>query len=130
MTNTSESPLCVCSNCKFFFSPPTSTICTTCLRGGFGPINWVAVPKAPLIVTPLHDPVKSPSHYQLLPGVEVIHVRKALLDKIPNDWTPYQIDCWSRAWEYLTRAPAKNGLEDLKKGLTYLEWLIEDMEGK
>lgn len=81
------------------------------------------------------DAVNSPSHYMLLPGVEVIDVRRAILDKIESSRsdddscpTYYQVDCWSRSWEYLTRCWAKNGLEDLKKSLKYLEWLIEDIE--
>ena len=80
-----------------------------------------------------HNPVSCPNHYQLWPGVEVIDVRKALLDKIdrmPQETRPsaYQIDCWSRAWEYLTRCWGKNELEDLEKSLTYLTWLIDDMK--
>ncbi len=77
----------------------------------------------------MNDSVKAPNHYQLWPGVEVIDVRKALLNKMAlAGWTHYQSDCWSRSWEYLTRAMAKNGLEDLEKSLTYLTWLIEDMK--
>jgi hypothetical protein len=65
----------------------------------------------------------------LLNGVEVIDVRRALLAKMHDaQWTHYQSDCWSRAWGYLTRAMAKNGLEDLRKCRTYLDWLIKDME--
>lgn len=81
-----------------------------------------------------HDPVTAPRHYQLLPGVQVIDVRKAILDKLstrPLDTRKpsyYQVDCWSRAWEYLTRCWGKNELEDLEKSLTYLTWLIEDMK--
>jgi len=125
-----------CDSCVFYFAPPTSTVCATCGRGGVTNYpNWRGdepTPPAPTEAkftpyeAPITDPVTKPSHYQLLPGVEVIDVRKALLDKMqPAGWTHYQSDCWSRSWEYLTRAMAKNGLEDLKKARTYLNWLIE-----
>lgn len=76
----------------------------------------------------LYDSVDSPPHYQLLPGVEFIDVRHALLSKIPEG-TPYgQVDDWSRAFEYIGRMWGKNGLEDAKKARVYLNWLIEKME--
>ena len=75
-----------------------------------------------------YDNVNKPSHYQLLPGVEVKDVRKAILDKLPEGVDYSQLDDWSRAWEYLTRMWGKNGLEDAKKAQVYLTWLIEKME--
>jgi hypothetical protein len=75
-----------------------------------------------------YDFVNSPKHYQLFPGVEVIDVRRAILAAVPKGQSYYAIDCWSRAWEYLTRMWGKNGLEDAKKAETYLKWLIEEME--
>lgn len=77
-----------------------------------------------------YDMVNNPKHYQLLPGVQVKDVRKAILDKIPEGVPYNQIDDWSRAWEYVTRMWDKNGLEDAKKARVYLDWLIEEMEGK
>lgn len=76
------------------------------------------------------DMVNSPSHYQLVNGLEVKDIRKAIFDKIPMGKLSYhQADCYSRAWEYLTRACFKHEspLEDLQKAQTYLTWLIEDM---
>ena len=81
-------------------------------------------------VSPSLDMVNSPTHYQLLPGVEVYDVRVAMLKNIPED-TPFdQVDDWSRATEYLMRMWNKNGLEDAKKSRWYLDKLIEKMEGK
>ena len=79
------------------------------------------------------DMVNSPSHYQLVNGLEVKDIRKAIFDKIPMGKLSYhQADCYSRAWEYLTRACFKHEspLEDLQKAQTYLTWLIEDMSDK
>ena len=76
------------------------------------------------------DMVNSPSHYQLVNGLEVKDIRKAIFDKIPMGMLSYhQADCYSRAWEYLTRACFKHEspLEDLQKAQTYLTWLIEDL---
>lgn len=77
-----------------------------------------------------NDQINNPSHYQIMPGVEVIHVRRALLDKIPAGTNLNAVDEWSRAWEYLTRGWSKNGLEDFKKAQVYLGWLIERMEAE
>lgn len=78
----------------------------------------------------MNDPVNKPKHYQLLPGVEVINVRDAILDKIDTtcQYTARQVDYWSRSWEYLTRFAEKNGLEDLQKSRWYLDRLIADIQ--
>lgn len=76
-----------------------------------------------------HDVVNAPSHYALLPGVEVIDVRDALFAKMPID-VPHDVaDCWSRSWEYLTRMWGKNKLEDAQKAQFYLDRMIQKMEG-
>lgn len=74
-----------------------------------------------------HDPVNSPSHYQIMPGVEVYDVRMGLLAKM-HGVAPGAADDWSRAWEYLTRMWGKNGLEDAKKARWYLDKLIGKLE--
>ena len=74
------------------------------------------------------EPVHSPKHYMLFPGVEVIDVRKALLVKMDGIYSPIAIDMWSRSWEYLTRFMDKNGLEDLEKARVYLDWLINEVK--
>lgn len=76
----------------------------------------------------MSDNVYKPKHYQLLPGIEVIDVRVALLERMPEDADRVAVDHWSRAWEYLTRMWNKNGLEDAKKARVYLNWLIERLE--
>jgi len=77
-----------------------------------------------------NDQINNPSHYQILQGVEVVHVRRALIDKIPVGANLNAVDEWSRAWEYLTRMWGKNGLEDAKKAQVYLGWLIERLEAE
>lgn len=79
----------------------------------------------------VHDAVYKPKHYDLGNGMEVIDVRKVLLDKIDSSMEVYldmhQVDCWSRAWEYLTRFMDKNGEEDLKKAKFYLDRLVDSL---
>ena len=75
-----------------------------------------------------HDMVNSPPHYQLMPGVEVIDVREAMLNQIPAGTRFTEVDAWSRATEYLMRMWQKGGLEDAKKARWYLDRLIEEME--
>ena len=77
---------------------------------------------------PAEDMVNNPPHYQIMPGVEVIDVRKGLMDKIPSNVPFSQVDDWSRSWEYITRMWGKNGLEDAKKARFYLNRLIDAME--
>lgn len=77
------------------------------------------------------DFVNSPKHYVIKPGLEVIDVREALLKKMHEAHLsiPYEdIDDWSRAWEYITRAFFKNNLEDFQKGGYYLNRLIKRLE--
>ena len=74
------------------------------------------------------DIINNPAHYQVLPGVEVIDVRRALINRMPTDTDLNAVDEWSRAWEYLTRMWGKGGLEDAKKARVYLDWLITRLE--
>lgn len=74
------------------------------------------------------DMVNSPPHYQVLPGVEVLDIRKAMLAKIPSDVGYVAVSHWDRALEYLMRCWQKNGLEDTKKARFYLDQLIGELE--
>lgn len=55
-----------------------------------------------------HDPVNSPSHYTVYP-VE------------PITMTRHMSFCLGNVVKYVLRSPFKNGVEDLKKALYYLE---------
>lgn len=76
------------------------------------------------------DNVNSPKHYKLSADLEVIDVRRAILDKLDIEGIVIparDIDNWSRAWEYLTRMFFKNGKEDAEKAQYYLDALVADM---
>ena len=78
------------------------------------------------------DMVNRPPHYQIREGLEVIDVRDALLDKLDHlvkdgKMTCREVDYFSRAWEYITRAPWKNDIEDFEKCVWYTERLVRSL---
>jgi len=79
------------------------------------------------------DSVNSPKHYLLKPGLEVMDVREAILEKLQSEGVvvPYvDIDDWSRAWEYLTRCFFKNGAEDIQKSQYYINRMVERIKDR
>lgn len=70
------------------------------------------------------DPVKKPSHYQGLFGLEAIDVIKNFAASPEYEEGFY----WGNAIKYMLRWHGKNGLEDLKKARQNLDWLIEVLE--
>lgn len=75
------------------------------------------------------DMVNSPSHYQIVPGVEVYDLRRALAKKATEQGIPHAMwSDWDRALEYLLRMWGKNKLQDLDKAMWYLSKLREQME--
>lgn len=80
---------------------------------------------------PRPDMVNRPRHYILTDTLEVKDVREALLQKIMKDGMvlPYEdVYDWITAWEYITRAPFKNGPEDYRKAIWYLNSLLDRIE--
>lgn len=125
-----------CTDCVHPYPHEVNPPCFACIRGGK---KEYFVPKekpAPIMVelSPVedYDNVQKPKHYQLLPGVEVIDVRRALLAKVDgmdNPPSAFAVNCWDRALEYTIRAWEKNGVEDLEKAVTYLQWCIGELKG-
>ena len=66
--------------------------------------------------------VTSPSHYTN-GNIETIDYLKDTLSK-----EQYEGFCRGNVLKYLSRYPHKNGVEDLNKAKTYLEWLIESVK--
>ena len=71
---------------------------------------------------PTPDNVTNPSHYTN-GNIETIDYLKDTLSK-----EQYEGFCRGNVLKYLSRYPHKNGVEDLNKAKTYLEWLIESVE--
>ncbi len=72
------------------------------------------------------DNVNSPNHYKLkINGndIEVIDIIRAVLT--PEEFRGYEK---GNVLKYILREKNKNGLEDLKKGNKYLDWLIREEE--
>lgn len=63
--------------------------------------------------------VHSPSHYQT-GGIETIQFIRAKLGK-----DGFRAYCLGNVLKYVSRYQQKNGEEDLKKALKYMEWSIE-----
>ena len=71
------------------------------------------------------DNINSPNHYCLegLDGLEVIDIIKSILGK-----EGFKAYCQGNVIKYVLRAKKKNGVEDLKKAIKYLEWEIAETE--
>lgn len=68
-----------------------------------------------------------PSYYNKPQQVSCMAVQRALL----QGWTDPMIYAYMfNVAKYLYRAPHKNGIEDLRKARTYLDFMINVMEGK
>lgn len=67
----------------------------------------------------LGEAVNSPSHYTF-GGIETIDFIRAKLG--PEGFRAY---CIGNVLKYVTRWQHKNGEEDLKKALKYMEWVVE-----
>ena len=66
------------------------------------------------------DNVNNPNHYQLDCGIESIEIIKRVLGL-----RGFVAFCLGNILKYLIRAEKKNGKEDYKKAVKYLEWIIE-----
>jgi len=71
---------------------------------------------------PATDNVTNPSHY-INGNIETIDYLKDTLSK-----EQYEGFCRGNVLKYISRYPHKNGVEDLNKAKTYLEWLIESVK--
>lgn len=73
----------------------------------------------------MNDNVNHPSHYQTKSGLEVIDVIEAFTE----DLVGMEAVCTANALKYICRWKKKNGEEDLKKAVWYLNKLIEKENG-
>jgi hypothetical protein len=67
-----------------------------------------------------------PQHYKIMPNVEVMDVISVILNRC--DYTPSECFMLGNVIKYVLRADMKNGVEDYKKAITYLKWLVESLE--
>lgn len=71
----------------------------------------------------MNDPVNHPPHYTQ-GGMECIEAIKAATTGL----TGIEAVCTGNAIKYLWRWKQKNGMEDLRKAIWYIERLMEEME--
>ena len=69
------------------------------------------------------DPVNHPSHY--IGAIECIDAIKAATEHLSG----FEGMCTGNAIKYLWRWKKKNGVEDLKKAVWYINRLIQEIEG-
>jgi len=79
------------------------------------------------------DVVKSPKHYQLFPefGLEIKDINKRLLDNMEDnkyDITLFEAGWYQQSMQYFERFYLKNGLEDLKKGIQTMQFVVDSMK--
>lgn len=69
------------------------------------------------------DFVNPPAHYKMVGDIEAKHIVKEVLDRWDDnfDMTSYRGGCMKEAIQYILRAPLKNGEQDIKKAIWYLE---------
>jgi hypothetical protein len=79
------------------------------------------------------DMVNLPKHYQLFPeyNLEVKDINKRLLDNIEK--SDFEISLYAAGWyqqamQYFLRFYEKGGLEDLKKGINTMGFVVSDIE--
>lgn len=68
----------------------------------------------------MSDAVEQPAHY-LSGGIETIHFIRAKLGPVG-----FRAYCLGNVLKYVSRWETKNGEEDLKKALKYMEWACEN----
>lgn len=71
------------------------------------------------------DVVNHPKHYNQS-GIECIDAMKAMCGGADVD--PHSAYCWQNAFKYVWRWHYKDGVQDVKKAIWYLERLIEEQE--
>src|SRR5699024_3536043 len=103
-------------------------IITVCKKDSI--YDYVDLDKKPISVNgyatsdlkPSPENVTNPYHYTN-GNIETIDYLKDTLSK-----EQYEGFCRGNVLKYLSRYPHKNGVEDLNKAKTYLEWLIESVK--
>lgn len=83
----------------------------------------------------MSDMIKKPKHYQLFPeyNLEIKDINKRILDNMQEcgyDITLYEAGWWQQSMQYFERFYLKNGLEDLKKGIQTMQFVIHSMEDR
>jgi len=72
-----------------------------------------------------NDVVYKPSHY-IYSKFEIKNIEKVIVKE--NNFVGMESHYFCNAFEYLTRYKRKNGIEDLKKCVEYINLLIEEEE--
>lgn len=82
-----------------------------------------------------HHVVKKPHHYQLFPeySLQAKDINKRLLDRIGEsnfDMTLDEAGWYQQAMQYFQRFYAKNGIEDIEKGIEAMQFVLDSMKSR
>ena len=67
----------------------------------------------------------SPPHYRFGGNLQTIDLIHEVLSKQQDGFLAY---CLGNVFKYLTRFGRKDGIQDLRKALQYLTWMVEHVE--
>lgn len=74
------------------------------------------------------EDVKKPKHYNIRPAFETLDVMRIMMTG-KEMMTPMQCGYYANIIKYLDRFPFKDdAVKDLQKSITYIEFLIKDIE--
>lgn len=82
-----------------------------------------------------NDVVSKPSHYQLFPeyNIQVKDINRRLLDNIEESGFSITLDeagWYQQAMQYFQRFYAKNGVEDIEKGIEAMQIVLNSMKSR
>jgi len=75
----------------------------------------------------------NPKHYDLFPehGIQVRELMQVLCDKLDKeDYSSFLVSDYVQAMQYFLRWFEKNGVEDIEKGVWYMNKIIEQLKNK
>ena len=126
-----------CSTCFYYSIPKESPIspCRTCVDYSKHARDSIYFwGKEEVTKMPEYDVVEKPKHYMLFPekNIEVRDVIHALLGRMAKsdtyEFDPIDYADYVQAMQYFLRFMDKNGVEDLRKGVWYMNKIIENWE--
>jgi hypothetical protein len=109
-----------CEGCRYTDRYTWNSPCNTCIDYSY----WSPKEEAPEQASP--DPISHPPHYARY-TIEPVQFLQSLSKPLSGPAVPWH---GLNVIKYLTRYQVKNGLEDLRKAKQYLDWLIEEEEGR
>lgn len=84
---------------------------------------------AAAVVGTEHNPIR-PAHYRVIGEYQVKDINKAILDSMLEEGFDITLDeagWWQQAMQYLMRGHKKGGIEDYKKAIQAMQFVVDSM---